>query len=62
MDKAQIQEIQRKAALYDTLLAALVIAEARILEVSVINNVPGIQSQPALRAIRAAIAAAKKGM
>lgn len=40
---------------HDALVAALNVAEQRILEVSVVNNVPGIQSQSALNQIRAAL-------
>ena len=50
----------RLCAAAPALLAACKAAEFRILEVSVVNNVPGIQSQPVLLQLRAAIAAAEK--
>ena len=45
---------------HDALLAACKAAVQRILEVSVVNNVPGIQSQPVLIQLRAAIALAEE--
>ena len=54
---AAVEELEASHAM---LLKAAEVAELRILECSVFNNVPGIQSQPALIQIRAAIAQAKE--